>query len=178
VFANLRLLLTCHGGKKKGGGEAIPRHLHRLLPERCYGVSTQELPRANHVVPYNGTAIFCRTSGPSSTSKMEVPRCSVRRSSSSLHRQVVRPRRRRSGHRIINVAGSMLSSVLASHLDGNVSRSPATGGGDVQGPNCFFSFCLRVFYAILEGLSSNSGLSVQKMLEDLFVNLYPPCVMQ
>jgi hypothetical protein len=33
---------------------------------------------------------------------------------------------------------------LASHLDDNVSRSPANGGGGVQGPDCFLTFCLRV----------------------------------
>jgi hypothetical protein len=73
---------------------------------------------------------------------------------------VVRPRRRRSDRRINIVVGSMLSSSLAAHLGGNVSRSPATGGGGAQGPDCFFIFCLRVFLANLEGLSSNSGFPV------------------
>jgi hypothetical protein len=70
----------------------------------------------------------------------------------------------------------MLSSISASYLDGSVSRSPANGGGGTQGPDCFFNFCLRVFYVIWEGLSSNLGFSVQEMPEDFPVNLYPPRV--
>jgi hypothetical protein len=51
-----------------------------------------------------------------------------------LHQQVVRSRRR-SGWRIRSFAGSMLSSNLASNLDGIVSRSPTMGGGGAQGPD-------------------------------------------
>jgi hypothetical protein len=62
------------------------------------------------------------------------------------------------------------------HLGGNALRSLAIGGGCAQGPDCFFTFRLRVLFAISEGLSSNSGFSVQKKPEDLHVNLYPPRV--
>jgi hypothetical protein len=133
------------GGKKKGGGEALPGRLHRLLPEGCYGDSVQELPRANHVVSFSGAAIFGRTSGPTSTSKTEASQCSVRRSSSSLHRQVVHPRRRRSDRRISSIAGSMLSSILASHLDDNVLRSLTTGGGCTQDLIAFIVFVSGCF---------------------------------
>jgi hypothetical protein len=40
--ARLERLLPCHGGKKKGDGEPLPDRLHRLLPQRCYGVSVWE----------------------------------------------------------------------------------------------------------------------------------------
>ncbi|KAK1629384.1 hypothetical protein QYE76_003699 [Lolium multiflorum] len=167
--------LACRGGEEGvAGGAASRAYRSQALPKRCYGVA--ELPRANHVTPSSSAAIFGRSSDPSSTSTTEASLCSVRRSSSSLHRQVVRPRRRRSDRRISIVVGSMLSSNLAAHLGGIVSRLPATGGGCTQGPDCFFSFCLRVFLANWKGLSSNSGFPVQKMLEDLLVKLYPPRV--
>jgi hypothetical protein len=63
VEARLRLLLPCHGGKKKGGGEALPGRIHRLMPEGCYRDSVQDLPRANYVVPSSGAKIFGRMSG-------------------------------------------------------------------------------------------------------------------
>jgi hypothetical protein len=168
----LRRPLLCISLAYRGGEERVARgaatRLHRSqsLPKRCYGAAV--LPRANHAAPSSSVAIFGRTSGLSSTSKTEAL-CSVRRSSSSLHLQVVCPCRRRSNRRISFVVGSLLSSSLAAHLGGNVLRSPATGGGGAQGPDCFFKFCL-------EGLSSNSGFPRQKMPEDLLVKLYPPHV--
>jgi hypothetical protein len=107
-------------------------------------------------VSSSGAVIFGRQSDPSSTSKTEALHRTIRRSSTLLHRQVVRPRRRRSGRRIRCFAGRMLLSSSASNLDRIVSRSPARGGGGAQGPNCFSSFCPRVFSVNLEGLSSNS----------------------
>jgi hypothetical protein len=167
----LCISLACRGGEEGvAGGVATRPDRSQSLPKRCYGAAV--LPRANHAAPSSSVAIFGRTSGPSSTSKTEAL-CSVRRSSSSLHRQVVRPRRRRSDRRISFVVESLLSSSLAAHLGGNVLRSPATGGGGAQGPDCFLFFCLKVFLAILEGLSSNFGFPGQKMPKDLLVKLYP-----
>jgi hypothetical protein len=120
--------------------------------------------------------ILGRQSGPSSTSKTEALQRSVRRSSTLLHRQVVLPRRRRSGRRIRCFAGSMLLSSLASYLDGNISRSPTRGGEGAQGPGCFSRFCLRVFFVILEGLSSNSRFLRARDFEGPLCKLYPPRV--
>jgi hypothetical protein len=108
------------------------------------------------MVLFLDTVILGRQGGPSTTSIAEALLRSVRRSSALLHRQVVRPRRRRSDRRIRSFAGSMLLSNLASYLDGNVWRSPASGGGDSQGPDCFPRFCPRVFFVMFEDLSSNS----------------------
>jgi hypothetical protein len=129
VAASLHLALPCHGGQERSGGDVLAAHAHRLSPAGCYGASGQELLRAKHAVSSSGAVIFGRQSDPSSTSKTEALHRTIRRSSTLLHRQVVRPRRRRSGRRIRSFAGSMLLSILASHLDSNVSRSPASGGG-------------------------------------------------
>lgn len=175
---SLRSSLAHHGGGRRGGGSTSWAPAHQRLPAGCYGVSSPKFVCAEHASLLVGGTIFGRQGGPSATSKTEALLRSVRRSSSSLRRQVVRPRWRRSGRRISSIAGSMPSSASALYLDGNVSRSPAVGGGGAQGPDCFLIFCLGVLFANLEDLSSNAGLSVQEMPEVLLVILYPPRVMK
>jgi hypothetical protein len=175
---SLRSSLARHGGERRGGDPTSWDPAHQRLPAGCYGASSSKLVCAEHASLLVGGTIFGRHGGPSATSKTEALLRSVRRSSSTLRRQVVRPRWRRIGRRISSIAGSMLSSISASYLDGSVSRSPAVGGGGAQGPDCFFTFCLGVLFANLEGLTSNTGLSVQEKLEVLFVIMYPPRVMQ
>jgi hypothetical protein len=170
--------LPRRGGERRGGGWTSWTSAHQRLPTGCYGASSTKPFCAEHAPLLVDGTTFGRHGGPSATSMMEALLRYVRRSSSSLHRQVVRPRRRRNGRRICSIAGSMPPSNSASYLDGSVSRSPANGGGGAQGPDCFFSFCLGVFYVIWEGLSSNSGFPVQEMPEDFPVKLYPPRVME
>jgi hypothetical protein len=67
-----------------------------LLPARCY-YDELKLFRAEHAAFTSDAAIFGRQSGPYSTSKTEALQRIVRRSSTLHLRQVVRPRRRRSG---------------------------------------------------------------------------------
>jgi hypothetical protein len=61
-------------------------------------------------------------------------------------------------------AGSVLLGSSAPHLDGNIWRSPAFGGGGAQGPDCFFYFCSRVFFLhILRSFLQILGFSVRVM---------------
>jgi hypothetical protein len=120
--------------------------------------------------------IFGRRSGPSSTSITEALLCSVRQGLTLLHQQVVRPRRRRSGWRIRSFAGSMLSSNLASNLDGIVSRSPTMGGGGAQGPDRVSNFCLRVLAVKSGGPFFKSGFFCAIDAIGPPCKLYPPRV--
>jgi hypothetical protein len=164
---------------RKGiGSAAFPLALHRPLPSRCYGAPLPGLLRADHTVSsVDDAMIFGRHGGPYSTSRMEALFCIHRWSSTLLHRQVVRPRRRRSGRRLRCIAGSMPPSTLASDLDGHVLRSPARGGGDTQGPDFFLSFGFMVYSASLEALSSNSRFLSARVVKGHLCNLYPPRVM-
>jgi hypothetical protein len=108
-----------------------------------------------HMASSRDAVILGRQGGPSSTSMTEALLCFVRRSSTPLHRQVVRPRRRRGGWWMLSFAGSVLLGISVPNFDGNVLRSPATGGGGTQGPDCVFFFCSRVFLVNSEILSSN-----------------------
>jgi hypothetical protein len=146
--SRLQLPLPCHGGQERSGGVALAPHAHWLSPVWCYGASRHELLRAKHAVSPNGAVILGRQGGPSSTSKMEAPQRVVRRSSTLLHRQVVRPRRRRSGRPMRYFTGRMLLSILASYLDGNVSRSPASGGGSTRDLIAFLVFVIGFFLLI------------------------------
>jgi hypothetical protein len=73
-------------------------------------------------------------------------------------------------------AGSLMLSILALYLDGNVLRSPAGGGGGAQGPNCFLPFCSRVLSVNFEGLSSNFWFVDARDGKGTHCNLYPPRV--
>jgi hypothetical protein len=106
--ATLHLLLPCHGGQKRSGGDALANPTRRLMPAGCCGDVVLALHRAIHAASSSDAVILGRQGGPSTTSKTEALLCSVRRSSPFLHQQVVRPRR--SGRRIRSFAGSMLST--------------------------------------------------------------------
>ncbi|XP_071681951.1 uncharacterized protein [Lolium perenne] len=167
---------SCRGGERGSGGRADWIRARRRLPAGCYGASSSELLRAKHASLLIDDAIFGRHGGPTTTSKTEALLCFVRRGSTLLRRQVVRPRRRRSDRRMQSCAGSVLLGISAPHLDGNVLRSPAVGGGGTQGPDCFFIFCSRVLFVNFEVLSSNSWFLSASDVKGPLCNLYPPRV--
>jgi hypothetical protein len=75
------------------------------------------------------------------------------------------------------IAGCMLSSALASDLDGRVLRSLTRGAGGTQGHDRFSSFSSRVFSAFLEALSSNFKFPSARDVKGIFCNMYVPRVM-
>jgi hypothetical protein len=136
---------------------AVPDHLEGwicgdgLLPPAGHGGEGSELRIAssfslqgrffvelNHVGGIHAPVIFCRQGGMSSTSMMEALR--IRRWSSMLpRRQVVRPRRLGGSQRLWFYVGRRPSSALPLLLGGNALRTPAFGGGDARGLDCFAS---------------------------------------
>jgi hypothetical protein len=92
-----------------------------------------------------------------------------------LH-QVVRPRWTEGGQRLRLFVGNGAVEHSARILGGNALRMPANGGGDAQGPDCFLTFCPRVFSVILEGLSSNLRFLRARDVKGPLCNFYSPRV--
>jgi hypothetical protein len=103
------------------------------------------------------SAIHGRCGGQSSTtSRMEAllrPRCW---SSAPCHHQVVRPRWSPGVWRRWIGAGIGCSGICAPFLDGDILRTPASGGGGYPELDCFYFFSSRVVFAYFEVLPSNS----------------------
>jgi hypothetical protein len=99
-------------------------------------------------------------------------------SSTPSYHQVVCPRWFHGVQRRRSFAGFGCSSICAQFLGGDALRMPVTGGGGggTRGPDCFSSICSRVFFAILEGLSSNSRFLSTTDAKGPLCNLYPPRV--
>lgn len=70
--------------------------------------------------------------------------------------QVVRPRKSQGSQRRRSLAGRGRSSALVLLLGGNALRTPAAGGRDAHGLDCFFNFLARVFLVKVQALSSNT----------------------
>ena len=117
--------------------------------------------RASHAVVFFATAIFCHFGGLSSTSMAEAPFDLLRRCSTSLLLQVVRPRRRSDGRRQWIIAGmGAQASRTAPELggaNGAALSSLTRGRGGFRGPVCILSFSLRVPFAILKILFYKLG---------------------
>jgi hypothetical protein len=59
-------------------------------------------------------------------------------------------------------------------LGGDALRTPAIGGDDAQGPDCFSSLCSRVFYVKEMALSVGWAFPRTALLQDYFCNLFSP----
>jgi hypothetical protein len=140
------------------------------LPKRCYD---DELSHAGGGL---ATAIFCRHGGDASTSDVEALLRIRLWSSTSLRHQVVRPRWLGGGQRLWFVAGRGFSSYLPLFLGGDALRTPAMCGGGTKGLDCFSFFCSRVFFAIMEALTSFSSVLCESVVKGPLCNLYLPRV--
>ena len=122
-------------------------------------------------------AIFGRHGGPSSTSVLEAY-LTLCWSSAARRRQVVRPRRPQAGRWQRFIAGGERLSIPLSDLGVHSTlRSPAVGGGDAQGLDCFSSFSSRVFSVRVEALSSNIRFVRASVVKGPLYKMYPPLVM-
>ena len=114
---------------------------------------------------------------PSPRVPMRVSRRRFRPDPAARCLQVVRPRRWRAGWRSWFVAGSETPSTPLSDLGVHcASRSPVTGGGGSQAPDCILSCCVGGVSVSLEPLSSNIRFLARVDVLGLLVNLYPPRV--
>lgn len=165
------LHLSSHRGDGVDGehrsAEAFCRSAERL-PKRCYD---DEL---NHAGGKLATAIFCRHGGESLTSDEEALLRIRHWSSTLLRHQVVRPRWQGGGQWTRFFAGRGRSSTLPLILGGDALRTPATCGGDTQELDCFFFFSVRVFFVIIEALSSNFKFLVRVLSKGLLCKMYLP----
>ena len=154
------------------GGEGRKKCCGSSSTTARWGIIFSLRPRATHAEARFASLIFGRYGVPSSTSIAEA--C---RSSSVRCRQVICSRRLQPGRRQRFIAGRERSSIPLQYL-GAVStwRSPAARGEDAQVPDCFFTFCARVFFATFEALSLNTRFFRASIVKGLFVILYPPHV--
>ena len=116
----------------------------------CSSFASERRPllhhRAPHAVDKLAVAILGQKGGRSSTSISEA--CSIRRrSSAARYSQVVHPRLQRGCRRLWSLAGRETPSGSPCSDLGVLRawRSPATGGGDDPGPDCFPLFSSRVW---------------------------------
>ncbi|XP_047085458.1 uncharacterized protein LOC124696841 [Lolium rigidum] len=154
--------LSCRGGEGRWDGGAFS--FFRLCLPRWWFF----LNKCNQAGGLLASAILGRKGGLlSTTSRWEAhlrPGCW---SSALRLPQVVRPRWIRGGQRRRICAGKGRSSILVLFLGGDAWRTPASGGGGIQGLDCFSSFCSQVFYVKRQALSSNIRFfraSVEKVL--------------
>lgn len=148
-----RWLLACRGGEEEASAQLdlLFFNQHRLL-HRFFFIEL------NHVEDLLASTIFCRHGGSSTTSSSEASIPSCWGSASRFH-QVVRPRWSPGVQRRRSYAGFGCSSLCALFLHGDTLRTPASGGGASQGPDCVFISCPRVCIVKCEGLSSKSQVS-------------------
>jgi hypothetical protein len=118
--------------------------------------------------------ILCRQGGISSTSMLEACSRHCRGCSNSLRGEVIRSPHRREGPRRMSVVGRGLPSTWSLLLGGDASRTPANGGDDAQGPDCFLSLCSRVFFVKELVLSVGWAFPRAALLQGRFCNLYSP----
>lgn len=117
--------------------------------------------------------------GSSSTSDLEAFVGALRRSSTTSSLQVVRPRRRRGDRRCWFLAGVEAVASSDPLFYFGVHRLEVAGelgGGDSEAPDCFSFFSARVFFVMLEALSSKSRFLRASVVKGLYANLYPPRV--
>jgi hypothetical protein len=122
------------------------------------------------------SVILCRQGGNSSTSMLEAFSRHCRGCSNSFRGEVIRSPHRSEGPRWMSVIGSRLPSSWPLLLGGDASRTPANGGEDAQGPDCFSSLCSRVFFVKEMTLSVGWAFPRAALLQDCFCNLYSPRV--
>ena len=130
--------------------------------------------RASHAVAMLAAVIFGQNGGQSSTSMAEACFDSLRRCSTPLCLQVVRPRRCSGGRRQrIFIGMETQASKTVSDLGGAIGaawRSPAFGRGGFLGLDCFFIFSSRVFFDKSRGPVLEFWSFVREKPRDLFVN--------
>jgi hypothetical protein len=168
------LALVCRGGKLRSDGHTDWMLPHRNMPAGCYGASSSELLRAEHASLLVDGAILGRKGGPTTTSMTEAFSASFAGAQRLSTDKWFRPRRRRDGWRMLSNAGSVLLGISVPYLDGDVCRSPASGGGDILGSDCFSYSSSRVFFVTFEVLSSNPRFLSASDVKGPRCNLYPP----
>ena len=132
---------------------------------------------ATHAEASFASAIFGRHGGLSYSSFVEVNRI-LRRSLASRGNQVVRPRLLRVRRWQGFFAGREHPSATLSDLGAYGSwRSPANGGMEELGLDCFSIFSPRVFYVKPMALSSNTWLCSVSVVKGPMWKLYLPRVM-
>jgi hypothetical protein len=98
-------------------------------------------------------------------------------SSTPLGSQVVRPRLSGGSQGLDLGAGEEHSSILRSELGGDAWSSPAVGGRDALGPDCFSHLLVRVFFVKWEAPSSNFRFLRARDVKGLFCKMYLPHVL-
>ena len=122
--------LAGHGGEEEGSvGVALFYRYRRVLSQWSY------FDEHNHAIDFGVIAIFSRYGGMNSTSVWEALIWMLGWGSTTLRRQVVRPRCRSSCRLSSSFVGARRSSLLASVLGGDAWRILARCGGDTQGPD-------------------------------------------
>jgi hypothetical protein len=158
---------SCHGGGEDVDGSAVAQlDLPQLLPTGCYG---SWIPRAEHIASRFDAVIFGRCGGPISTSIMEASLSSAAEARRSLATKWFRPRWLDDGRWQKICAGREPSSFLLQFLGGDARRTPAVGGGETLGLDCFLVHLCRVFFVKCEPLFSNSRFFGRVMYKGLSV---------
>jgi hypothetical protein len=121
------------------------------------------------------TSVYlCRQGGNSSTSMLEACSRHCRGCSNSLRGEVIRSPHRREGPRWMSVIRRGLPSSWSLLLGGDASRTPAKGGDDAQGPDCFLSLCSWVFFVKEMALFIGWAFPRAVLSQGCFCNLYSP----
>jgi hypothetical protein len=115
------------------------------------------------------SVILYRQGGNSSTSMLEACSRHCRGCSNSLRGEVIRSPHRRKGPRWMSVVGRGLPSSWSLP-----PRTPAKGGDDTQGPDCFLSLCSWVFFVKEMALSEGWAFPRTVLPQGCFCNLYSP----
>jgi hypothetical protein len=138
----LLLSLSRHGGAGRGGEVAAGTIWSRLLPEGCY------LLELNHTRAIWAPVIFCRQGGAITTSNTEAFFESAAGARCLLFIKWFVPGDQKVTSGFDSSSKMELSSILLRFLGADALRTPATGGGGTQGPDCCSTFCPRVFSVI------------------------------
>lgn len=160
--------LSYRGGKGRRSG-GVPVHFGPccLLPTRCY------IDELNHAGGGLATAIFCRHGGEFSTSDEEALLRIRLWSSTSLRRQVVRPRRLGGGQRSRFLAGNGCSSNLPLFLGGDALRTPAMWRRHLR-TGLRFLFLFQGVFCKVEGPFLNIAVLRASVVKGPFCNMYLP----
>ena len=151
------------------GGDRLGVEL-QTEPRSCCG---SLMTGATHTVDKIAAVTLGRYGGPSSSSMVE-DLLALRRSSTSRCHQVVRPRRLRVGRWQRLIAGGETASIPLTDLGASSTlRSPATGGGEAQAPDCFFAICAEGLVVSTEALSSNTRFFRASVGKGPLCKMYP-----
>jgi hypothetical protein len=149
-----------------------------LLVLRVKSTHYPILKRFDSELIYDGglfsVTIFCRYGGAYSTSSAEALLRSGRGCLNPLLYEVIHSPWRRGGPWLLIVAGRGLPSSWSLILGGDALRTPAMGGKDAQGHDCFLSFCSRVFCVKGMALSGWWFYPGNAMSKDHFYKMYSP----